>query len=708
MEEITEVQETGPPAEVVAAGMEVTSTAELSASITGDLGATPATASGQETDSEIQVERFTVAATFAPPSANDDARTIDAVWYTGAKVPRFDWSSGEEYDLILDMKGCRMDRLNNGGPVLDSHSAYGVESQLGVVRKAWAKKATGLATIQFSKRDAVTSIWNDVKGGIIQNLSPGMWIYKRVDTTPKGQERREFTATDWEPFEISLVSVPADAATTFMSAVPMPAAPPSVVETQRASAQKEKPEMEQTVQASGEEARQNEVALAAARDEAVRAERLRASSIRAIATGPFKVEESFLVALIDEGASIDTARERIMTKLDAEYRLHPTVPINPPNFGGKDEVDKRREGMEAALLLRGSPRASGELVDKGRDFAGLTLVDMARECLNAAGVKTRGMSRNEIARVALQGRHGASEYFDGAMTTSDFPNILANVANKTLRQAYDAAPRTFVPFCRQVTALDFKPVNRIQLSDIAALQKTNENGEFVRIYLSDSKESYALTTWGGIVPITRKVVLNDDLQALTRVPAGLGIAAATLESDAVWAVITANANMGDGLPLFHATHRNLTATNALTAATNITVARKAMRKQTAPKGTILNLIPKFLIIPAALEGIAVQITNPINLAATASSADVPAFVRAMVPIVEPRLDAVTTFGDTNWYTAADPSSIDTIEYCYLEGQQGVYIETRQGFEVDGVEIKARLDFAAAAIDFRGLQKNTAA
>ena len=78
----------------------------------------------------------------------------------------------------------------------------------------------------------------------------------------------------------------------------------------------------------------------------------------------------------------------------------------------------------------------------------------------------------------------------------------------------------------------------------------------------------------------------------------------------------------------------------------------------------------------------------------------------MVPIVEPRLDAVASVGDTNWYTAADPSSIDTIEYCYLEGQQGVYIETRQGFEVDGVEIKARLDFAAAAIDFRGLQKNT--
>ena len=702
-DEITGTEPETVPVDVIAAAEEIAEAAQVE---------------NQPDPPDSQVERFTVAANFAPPSANEDARTIDAVWYTGAKVPRFDWRSGEEYDLTLEMKGCRMDRLNNGGPVLDSHAAYGVESQLGVVRKAWAKKTTGLATIQFSKRDAVTPIWNDVKGGIIQNLSAGMWIYKKIDTTPKGQERREFTAIDWEPFEISLVPVPADANTNFMSASGTSPEQPSnvlsnlapVVETQRAAARtKEKPVMETTIEDAGVEARQNEVALATARDEAVRTERLRASTIRAIATGPFKVEESFLSALIDEGVTVDTARERIMTKLEAEFQKHPTVPINAiAAFGGKDEVDKRREGMEAALFLRSNPRSTREMVDKGRDFAGLTLVDMARECLTAAGVKTRGMSRNDIARVALQGRHGASEYFDGSMTTSDFPNILANVANKTLRQAYEAAPRTFVPFCRQVTALDFKPVNRIQLSDIAALQRTNENGEFVRIYVSDSKESYALTTWGGIVPITRKVVLNDDLQALTRIPAGLGIAAATLESDAVWAVITANANMADGLPLFHASHKNLSATNALAAVANITTARKLMRKQTAPKGTILNLIPKFLIIPAALEGIAVQLTNPINLAATASSADVPAFVRAMVPIVEPRLDAVATYGDTNWYTAADPSTIDTIEYCYLEGQQGVYIETRQGFEVDGVEIKARLDFAAAAIDHRGLQKNTAA
>ncbi len=60
---------------------------------------------------------------------------------------------------------------------------------------------------------------------------------------------------------------------------------------------------------------------------------------------------------------------------------------------------------------------------------------------------------------------------------------------------------------------------------------------------------------------------------------------------------------------------------------------------------------------------------------------------------------------TAWYLFASPDQIDTVEYAYLEGQDGVYIETRQGFDVDGVEIKARLDFGAKAIDWRGMQKN---
>ena len=170
--------------------------------------------------------------------------------------------------------------------------------------------------------------------------------------------------------------------------------------------------METTTQDPGVEARQNEEALAAARDEAVKAERLRASKIRAIATGPFQVEESFLSALIDEGVSVDTARERIMNKVDAEYRKYPTIGINPPaTFGGRDEVDKRREGMEAALFLRGNPRASAEMIEKGREFAGLTLVDMAR----AFGWRTESCESGEAMLAWIEQRLSAGQPLPDAM-----------------------------------------------------------------------------------------------------------------------------------------------------------------------------------------------------------------------------------------------------------------------------------------------------
>jgi hypothetical protein len=233
----------------------------------------------------------------------------------------------------------------------------------------------------------VTPLWNDVRTGIVQNLSPGMWIYKKVDTTPKNHERKEFTAVDWEPFEISLVPVPGDAMTTLMSAAGTQPPAPTVVETQRASAQKEKP-VEPITQAAGDEARQNEAVLAAARDEAVKAERLRATTIRTMAT-PFKMQETFVTAMIDEGLSVEIARERIMAKLAAQYTEHPTDPTNSIVTMGADATDKRRKGMEAAILFRGNP-GDAALRDAGNEYAGLTLVDIACECLDAAGVKTRG------------------------------------------------------------------------------------------------------------------------------------------------------------------------------------------------------------------------------------------------------------------------------------------------------------------------------
>lgn len=447
--------------------------------------------------------------------------------------------------------------------------------------------------------------------------------------------------------------------------------------------------------------------------ETLEADRKRVNAIRTMGTR-LHLAAADVDSLIAENLSVEEWNSRILELAAKRSETNPNTG-HIGAVGTKDEADKRRECMTAGLLLRSDPNQPKEVADKGRLYANMSLLRIAEECLESAGIKTRGMSPDSIARMALRGpsgtftsdeRFGMELFADGGMAgVSDFPAIVANVANKRLRQAYEAADRTFTAFCTQVTANDFKPLNSVQLSDLAALQALNENGEFHRTALSDNKETYSLATYGNIVALTRKVIINDDVQAFTRVPFLMGMAAARLESDTIWNVIINNGNMADGNALFSAAHSNLVTTNALAVAGMIT-ARATMRKQTGPKGTILNLVPKYVIVSAAQEGVVSPIVNPQNLAATDTTKDVPSFLRTMIPIVEPRLDAASN-GTTTWYLVADPSQISTIEYAYLAGQQGVFIETRQGFDVDGVEIKARMDFGAAPVEFRGLQKNTA-
>lgn len=255
----------------------------------------------------------------------------------------------------------------------------------------------------------------------------------------------------------------------------------------------------------------------------------------------------------------------------------------------------------------------------------------------------------------------------------------------------------------ETSAADFKTISRTNLSDAPALEKVNENGEFHRGVVTDGKETYQLATVGKIIGFTRQSIINDDLSALTRVPALFANAAANYESDTVYGIVTVNAALSDGTALFHANHGNLTGTGTAISVTSLGVARTSMRKQTTPQGAVMNLNPEFLIVPAALETLANQYVSS-NFVANVSNVINP-FAGKLQVVSEARLDAASA---TAWYLAAANSAIDTVEYCYLEGQSGVYIETRQGFEVDGMEIKARLDFAAKAIDYRGLYKNVGA
>lgn len=429
-----------------------------------------------------------------------------------------------------------------------------------------------------------------------------------------------------------------------------------------------------------------------ARAEGMRLERQRVSEVSKIVRAA-KLPDIFAQKLINEGTPLQQARKLVLDELarkggeGGEIRSQVTIT--------RDEMDGVRAMAENALLHRHDPNTY-KLDAGAREYRGMTLMEIGRDILKRRGIDTRGMSKSEVAGTML-----GMETRGGLHSTSDFANIVLNVANKTLRAAYEAAPQTFKPFSRQVTAPDFKTIARVQLGDAPTLDKVNESGEFKRGTISDGKEQYALATYGKVVAINRQTIINDDLGAFTRLPEMFGRAAADLQSDTVWGIITGNPVMGDGTTLFHATHGNLDGTAAAISIASLGNGRAGMRKQKGLNGRFINVMAKYLLVPAAVETVAEQYVSQTNVIYT-KAADFNPFANKLQVIAEPRLDAASAI---SWYLAADPAQIDTIEYCFLEGQEGVYLESRLGFDVDGLELKARLDFAAKAIDWRGFWKN---
>ena len=608
-----------------------------------------------------------------------DGNTVLALSFSSeTPYTRSSWFD-EPWVEILGHKSSEVDlsRLNSGAPVLANHDRGATAStspmaSIGVVDKAWIEDGVGRAEIRLSRRPEIAGLLQDIADGIVRNVSVGYQINERTLLRSHSDAPDEYRVTSWTPMEISLVDLPADATIGIGRSQNFEVVQlPDSGDTQRKESTMDNKE-------------QDQLNLDVIRREATAAERARVTEINEAVRG-LRLDQSFADELIAKDTSADEARRLAIAK--AAERSNDT--IKPPmghieTLTLVDEVETRRAGVEEALLHRYNP-AQHKLSDNGKRFSGLSLIEIGRELLTQRGVDIRGMSRDQIATRAM-------------LTTGDFPYILANVANKTLRQAYEAAPQTFKPFTRMVTAPDFKTIARTALGDSPTLEKVNEHGEYKYGSVSEAREAYSIASYGKIVALTRQTLINDDLSAFTRLPEMFGRAAADLESDTVWGIITANAALADSIALFHASHGNLPSGAAISVA-QLGVCRAAMRVQTGLDGRKINVTPRYLLVPAALETIAQQFTSQ-AYAASASSSINP-FAGALQVLAEPRLDTAST---TAWYMAADPAQIDTIEYAYLEGNQGVYLETKDGWEIDGVEFKARLDFGAKAIDFRGLVK----
>ena len=428
--------------------------------------------------------------------------------------------------------------------------------------------------------------------------------------------------------------------------------------------------------------------------DAVALERTRVTTITSLCS-KHRLPQQLATHLIENNTTLAAAREVILEKL-AERDDALNIGHSVSREGTLDNPSFHAKAVGDAIYAKMSGKAPE---GAAREFMNVSVVDMAREMLARRGVQNAiRMRPNDVLRAALVG--GPRADISVTHTTSDFPDLLQSAGRRFLMDQFEAAGSPIKQVARERTAADFRTITGIQLGGFGTLPTIDEAGEYKNDTFKSRKESYKLSTFGKMFNLSRQSLINDDLGAFSDPLRIMARAAAETEAVALAALINSNPALSDAVALFHATHGNLAGAGAVPGLTPLSDARLAMRTQKDLDGvTPLNVTPKYLLAPPKFETTIEQILASI---AAATAADVSVFAGKITPLIEPRLNG------NPWYLFADPNTAPVLEYAYLDGNQGPFFDQEEGWRVDGVEYKVRLDFGCGIVDYRGAYKNPGA
>jgi len=680
-------------------------------------------------------------------STDAEARTAELVFTTGALVGRQDWT-GERWNerLSLEPGAVRLDRLNGGAPLLDSHNAWSLASQIGIVVEGSAvvDGNEGRATVRFSERAAVEDIWRDVMAGNIRNVSVGYRVHVFEEDASDSAQIPTRTATDWEPYEISMVPIGADPGARVRagdgavsrdefqpcvirargdeggSAMPPTTNNPTGATPPGDGAASAPPDGGAVRQAAGQAAGQSGAAAqpGPAMADVTAAERARAADIMA-AVQAVGLPTNFADGLVRGDCDIATAHERIFAELARRSELapgpSPAAGAVPVRFG-EDRVDKMRDGMAAALITRTAGAASvrshfpGLTLEPG-EFRGMTLIDMARETLAWQNVSTRGMPRMEVAELACRTPGVLMSRAANYQTLSDFAVVLENAMHKVLVGAYAMAPDTWSRFCGTASTSDFRPHNWYRMGALTSLDSVGEHGELDSKVIPDAeKDTFQTLSYGNTIGITRQVIVNDDVGAVMRFAGALGRAAKFSIEKTVYAQLNENSGLGpdfgDGNPLFHTSRSNINATGSAISMAGLDADRVVMALQLDVNAVeYIDLRPAVLLVHTGLGGTARGIIGAEFDPDTTGKLQKPNIVKDLVSDVVDSPRVLDGSSNLRRYLFADPNLAPVFLVSFLDGQREPVLDTQDGWRIDGVETRVRFDFGVDVVDYRGTVTN---
>nr|DAT20097.1 MAG TPA: major capsid protein [Caudoviricetes sp.] len=607
-------------------------------------------------------------------NVDTDSRTVELSF--SSETPYGRWF-GDEI-LCHDEECINLERFNNGlGTALFNHDRDAV---VGHIEKAWLEDNRGKALVRFDTDEQSETIFQKVQSGTLQGVSVGYAIYRYEvleDEDTKSTNGRfngpAYVVTDWEPLEISIVSVPAD---------PTVGVGRSAEEIHTSiDTQEDNTRMDQEKTLEVQEVKSTEPVetglTQADLQKAMEQERKRTSEITALFRD-FDVEGADEAIVM--GVSVDEARAMVMDQLRARNK---GVSVTM----GEAESDKfRAAAQDAVLMAAGIPVA--DAAPGAQELRGHSMVELARESLQREGLQANFGDNMELARQAIN-------------STSTFPAIMANLANKSVMVGFNEAETTYQIWAGKGSNRDFKEAARVALSEAGNLELVPEGGQFPHDSLGEASARTKVATYGKLFSLTRQAIINDDLGLFSKIATKYGSAAKRLVNKMVYAQLTGNVKMQDGVALFDNKHGNVAGTGEALSVKAIAKAITAMRRQKGITGdATLNITPKYLVVPPELEMTAYQIVNSTAAVDGVNSGVVNPYKGRFVVVA----DAELTDPDA-WYLVADASQHDTIEVTYLNGVEIPRLETRQGFDVDGIEYKVAFDCGVSALDFRGVFKN---
>lgn len=626
---------------------------------------------------------------------SEDNNEITVIFSTGYKGLRSDVYESFYEELEMTESACDLSRLKKGAPFLIQHESN-VTKTIGVVRDAWIENNIGYAKIQLSKRKDVQDIIQDIKDGILSNISVGYTIQQYSDVSQRGDKKKTLLATKWLPQEISLVAVGFDPHSQILRQteqtnqvtitetrmefsmmsdedkvahiqLKMEAAQPLTDEEQSYYDQKMKPQPEPQQELRSapvvdiQEVKRQALAEFKERSQAIQTA-VRASGL------DMKLADQF----INEDLSVEQASKRIFEQLESNKKQ-----IETKSQKENTKMTKQLR-MEQALLNR--INANKFKVDADNEYKQSSLMKIAGDLVE----RKPGESDTVFAQRAI--------------ATADLTDLLSNIANKILAEGDGQEKYAFEKIASEISLRDFKATPIVRVGNSGLAVKSSETGDYAAGTMSDSKETITLVDRGLLFTISWQAIMNDDLNVLKQIGQKAPEMGRKDIEKQVINVLNSNPVMADGNTLFHASHGNLITGGAAPSEAGLDAANQLMKAFVDESGEPMDLSTKYLIVmpkhEVAARKLAAQIT-------ASSSANVNPFGGQIEVIVSSRLTQKAT--KDVWYLSCDPNEFAPLVFATLEGQgSNPEVQAQEDFNSKNLKVRVSQPSGAAAASYKGI------